>query len=43
MIINLDSYIQTKGKNTVDILRILPGIVIVSERESFSLMGKPVC
>jgi hypothetical protein len=40
MIINLDSYMQTKGKNTVDILRILPGIV--SERESFSLMGKSV-
>lgn len=40
MIINLESYMQAKGKNTIDVLRVLPGIV--SERESFSLMGKSV-
>lgn len=40
MVINIDSYISTKGKNTMDVLRILPGII--SERESFTLMGKAV-
>ncbi|MBP1619164.1 MAG: TonB-dependent receptor [Bacteroidetes bacterium] len=40
MIVNVDSYMNTSGKNSLDVLRVLPGIT--KERESLSLMGKTI-
>ena len=40
VIVNVDSYTNTAGKSTVDVLKILPGIT--AERESFYLMGKSI-
>lgn len=40
VIVNIDSYTNTAGKSTVDVLKILPGIT--AERESFYLMGKSI-
>lgn len=40
VIVNIDSYTNTAGKSTVDVLKILPGIT--AERGSFYLMGKSI-
>lgn len=40
LIVNLNSFMNTAGKNSIDVLRLLPGTTL--ERESLNLMGKNV-